>query len=325
MSSHTRKPYKLDYKSYLTWMREFAKWLLAHVGDADYPLHIVPSVAAFSALIDTFQAVLGPYDNLIQLAKAKNKLYKTAFENIYDKLKQIKWALPTIADDPDILALFNLAGELPDDRDDMFITAQNALNYWATVAADPLFAPMVADFSALQVLFDDFVAAREAYFNTDNERETKQNELLAAKEALDTTEREAFTWYRSRHTDGNDEWWTGTEWGTVSEGSGGAPATNPFPNPLTGLNAVVNELGHISVKADAQSGAVAYNFYAVETMPGQPIPEKPPEAEWKLISIPSIMDTKHQPGTVKTYWACGIDAGGVEGEFCAPVSVAIME
>ena len=35
MSMHTRKPYKLDYYSYLTWMREFVKWLTTHAGDAE--------------------------------------------------------------------------------------------------------------------------------------------------------------------------------------------------------------------------------------------------------------------------------------------------
>jgi len=99
---------------------------------------------------------------------------------------------------------------------------------------------------------------------------------------------------------------------------------NPFPNPLTGLNAVINELGHPSVKADMQSGAVAYNFFVVETLIGEPIGERPFEAEWKVISEPSIMDTQHTPGTVKTYWACGVDEFGVEGEFCDPVSVEIM-
>ena len=79
------------------------------------------------------------------------------------------------------------------------------------------------------------------------------------------------------------------------------------------------------MKADEQSGAVKYNFYVAETMIGEPIGERPPEAEWKLIGIPSIMDTNHTPWTVKTYWACGIDENGVEGEFCDPVSVEIIE
>ncbi|MCK5834049.1 hypothetical protein KAH81_10330, partial [bacterium] len=202
---HTRKPYKLDYNSYLTWMREFVKWLTARAGDADYPLHIIPSIAAFEDLIDQFEAIAGPYKNLITVANAKNKLYTATFESLSDKLVQIKLALVTVTDDPDILALFDLAGKLPKDRDDMYMTVQNCLNYWATVSGEAMFAPMIPDFDALQTLFDDFVAAREVYFNTDNERETKQNELLALKEQINEIERDCFQWYRSRHTDGKDE------------------------------------------------------------------------------------------------------------------------
>ena len=102
------------------------------------------------------------------------------------------------------------------------------------------------------------------------------------------------------------------------------PGENPWPNKLTGLNAEINILGHASVKADVQTGAASYNFYVAESMINDPIPDKPFEATWRKVSQPSIMDTKHTPGTIKTYWACGIDENGVEGEFCDPVSVKFI-
>ena len=36
MSMHTRKPYKLDYNSYLRWMREFVRWLVSQLGKPDH-------------------------------------------------------------------------------------------------------------------------------------------------------------------------------------------------------------------------------------------------------------------------------------------------
>lgn len=318
MSMHTRKPYKLDYQTYLTWMREFVKWLTAHSGDADFPSHIVPDVSAFEALIDAFEAILGPYLNLIDLAHARNKLYTTAFENVYDKLKQIKWALPTVADDPDVLALFSLAGELPDDRDELYMTTQNALNYWATVSGDPLFAPMVADFTTLQTLFDDFIAARESYFNTDNDREARQNELLAAKEAIDEIERECFQWYNSRHPKGDDEWWTGTEWGTTSGGAE-EPTGPVHPAAVANLTVGLNPFNHNILKWEYGEEALFDVFRAV-VHPGDSPPVRPAGAYVSGVASPTFTDTNHPVNGIYVYWVCAVK-DGVEGEFAEPVSI----
>ena len=171
MPQHTRKPASLSYDDYKGWIRlEVLKWLGEHSGDSDFPSHIVPSIAALTAKIDAYDAALTPYFGLIELANARNKLYSTSADNLAEKLQQIKYALPTIAPDPDILALFNLAGNIPTDRDKLQIVAENALTYWATVAADPLFAPVVGDFVTLQTLFDDFISARANYIDTDDQR-----------------------------------------------------------------------------------------------------------------------------------------------------------
>ena len=318
----TRDPGSLGYDDYKYWIRkEVLKFFVDHEGDSDFPSHLVPDIGDFETMIDAYDAAFNPYFNLIDLANAKNKLFSNAAEALSDKLQQIKYALPTIAPDPDILAQFNLASQIPNDRDLLMTVAENALSHWDDVSGEPMFAPIVGDFDALQTLYDDCVAKQDVYVDTEDQRQATQNAVLATREALHVVERQVFNWYRSRHPNGQDEWWTNSPWGKTSGGSQPEPGENPFPNPLTGLNAVFNELGHASVKADEQAGAVAYNFYVAKSYPGNPTPDRPFEATWKKVSQPSIMDTEHDPGMIKTYWACGVNEAGEEGKFCDPVSV----
>ncbi|RKZ30474.1 hypothetical protein DRQ36_05385, partial [bacterium] len=228
MAFHTRKPSLLGYDMYFTWLKEvLLPWLEEHSGDSNFPTHIVGDLSDLTVKITDYGSKIAPYKTLIQLAHDRNKLYTTAADKVYDKLKQIKMALLSVAEDPDILATFGLSGELPDDRHDLFTTAEFVLTHWATVSADPDFAPLVSDFDALQVLFDDFAAKRTNYYATDSDRATAQNELLAAREAVHEIERDVFGWYRSRWPDGKDEAWTDSPWGCTG---GGEEPSVPIPD-----------------------------------------------------------------------------------------------
>jgi len=219
---YTRDPGSLSYDDYKYWIRkEVLKFLTDHAGDSDYPSHIVPSVAAFETMIDAYDAAFNPYHELIDLANKTNKSYTGAADDLAKKLQQIKYAIPTIDPDPVVLAQFDLGQEIPNDRDLLLTVAVNALAHWATVSADPKFGPIVGDFDALQVLYDDCVAKQDIYVDTEDQRQATQNSVLATREALHVTERKVFNWYRSRHPNGQDEWWTATPWGRTSGGSGG--------------------------------------------------------------------------------------------------------
>ena len=231
-TKHTRDPGSLSYDDYLYWSRfELLKWLSEHIADADFPTHIVGDLSDLTAKIDAYETALTPYGNLIELTNGRNKLYSDAADNTTAKLQQIKTALPTIAPDPIILAEFNLAGPVPKDREKLYLVTKNALAHWADVSADPLFTPMVPDFTTLTALFADLTTTRDNYIDTDDQREATQNLVLSTREAIHVIERETFTWYRSRHPDGKEEWWTNTPWGRTGQGEEPSVPLPPWPGP----------------------------------------------------------------------------------------------
>jgi len=242
MPEKTRYPDRdLTVFDYITWLGGVIKWLDTQVGEADYP---APLADALQPLLDALHEIYNDYITLKQLSGTRGKVYTSLSDDVLDQLRLLKDALPTIISDPNVLAEFALAEPLPRDRDEIYHIAEVCVEHWGDVSGDPEFALMVGDFNTLVALFGDFVTAREHYYTTFNAAQQKQNEMLDARAACHEAERKVFTWYNARHRESEDEWWTGTWWGTTSGGEEpgetkwDAKPTGKIgiaPAPLTGL------------------------------------------------------------------------------------------
>ncbi|MCD6418395.1 hypothetical protein J7M00_06395 [bacterium] len=214
MPIKTRDPHSLGASDYLSWLKRVLEWLGDHSGDPDFPSHLT---GGFEDKITAFKNALTNYNKLKELSDwGKSDLFDRAFKVLFEKLRTIQIALPTVAPNPPVLAEFGLAEPIPNDKDDIYIVAQNALAHWADVSGEPQFAPLTSDFTELQNLLDDYVAKRDEYYDIFNQKQTAQNEMLQTREECNKQERSIFTWYRSRHRIPTDEWWTETPWGASS-------------------------------------------------------------------------------------------------------------
>ncbi|MCD6501673.1 hypothetical protein J7L01_03655, partial [bacterium] len=202
----------------------------------------------------------------------------------------------------------------------LLTVAENALSYWATVALEPLFAPVVGDFTALQTLYDDCIAARDVYVATEDQREATQNSVLATREALHVIERQVFNWYRSRYPDGQDERWTNTPWGCTG-GSSGEPeepeAPENWDDPPTGFTLKEGPPGFAQISAILGEGADGAALYVAEGPEGddaQPfMPPEPAEPQVPLAYLQPINE-----GVRTWIWICAVK-DGVRGNVAGPV------
>jgi len=227
MPKKSRRPFDFGYKDYLDWTKWLKNWLDEHSGDSDYPSHLI---AAYNAAVDAYEAALIDYDAKTEAQIGKSELYDIKAKAVYEKLLTIKIALPTVMDDPDVLAAFGLSLPLSRDREDIYVRVQVVLEHWDEVSGEPVYDPLEGDFDALIVLNTEFTSAHDVYYAAFDAMQQAQNTLVAAKEALHDSERKIFTWYRSRYTKGTEEFWTGTPWGAVG---GGEPSVEypVFPDP----------------------------------------------------------------------------------------------
>jgi len=218
MPKKSRRPYDFGYNDYLDWTKWLKTWLNDHSGDPDYPSHLI---AEYDAAVVAYEAALIDYKAKKEAPIGKSELYDAKSKAVYDKLLTIKIALPTVVEEPDVLSEFGLSSALSRDREDVYVLVQVVLGRWAVVSADPVYAPMVADFNELILLSGEFTSAHDDYYSAYDAMQQAQNALVAAKETLSQAERKIFTWYRSRYTKGTEEFWTGTPWGASGGGSGG--------------------------------------------------------------------------------------------------------
>ena len=215
MPIKTRDPKSLGNADYLSWLKRVLEWLGDHSGDADYPAHLTTGL---DAKIVAFENALTAYNSLKELSdEGKSDLFDAAFKVLYEQLRRIQIALPTVAPNPPVLAEFELSDPIPNDKDEIYLLAKNVLARWATVANEPQFAPVKPDFAILQTLYDDYVVKRDAFYDIFNQKQTAQNDVLTTRAACNEQERAIFTWYRSRHRIPTDEWWTETWWGKSSD------------------------------------------------------------------------------------------------------------
>jgi len=324
---YTRDPDSLSYDDYKYWIRkEVLKFCVDHEGDSDFPSHIVPDIGDFETMIDAYDAAFNPYHTLIDLANKKNKSFSDAAKAMTVKLQQIKYAIPTIDPDPVVLAEFDLGKEIPNDRDLLMTVAENALSHWGDVSGEPKFGPIVGDFDALQTLYDDCVAKQDAYVDTEDQRQATQNAVLATREALHVVERQVFNWYRSRHPNGQDEFWTNSPWGRTS-GGGTQPGPEPPENwdeAPTGFTVTKSIGNSIEIFCVIHPDADGVNIYHAEGPFGvDMVPARPGSPAWEAIeALPLMVDVAY---AVRHWiWVCAVK-DGVEGDFAGPLWIEFKE
>jgi len=228
----TRNPQWLYHSDYLTFGQGVKGWCASQVGEPDYPTHLVPD---FETKFDAFATAWARWDDLSQEQKGKNAIYTNTATAMAKHLQLLKDVFPTTIDDPPVLAEFGLDRPVPDDRDDVYTMAKTCVDQWNFVIGGgvPLdYAPLEPDFNVLLSLFAAFSTAKAEYLTTFNDAQQAQNAVLTTREACHDAERKIFNWYRARHKDPNDEWWTGTWWGTSSGEEPPAPVWPDWPGPV---------------------------------------------------------------------------------------------
>jgi hypothetical protein len=251
----TRNPQWLYHSDYLTFGQGVKGWCASQVGEPDYPAHLVPD---FEAKFDAFADAWAMWDDLNQEQGGKNDVYSNASKAIAKHLQLLKDVFPTTIDDPPVLAEFGLDRPVPRDRDDIYTMAKTCVDQWIEViggGVPPEYEPLAPDFDVLLSLFSAFETAKDEYLTTFNAAQQAQNDVLTTREACHEAERKIFNWYRARHKDANDEWWTGTWWGTASEQEPPAPELPVFPNPPLTFTLSLRPDGTIEVVWTGVAGA----------------------------------------------------------------------
>jgi len=124
---------------------------------------------------------------------------------------------------------------------------------------------------------------------------------------------------RARNADGYGDWSNVIEYEIE-----GAPPMGEWPAELTGLYAIhhdvpviFNEVGH-----DGQTGADSYRLKRVKVLIADPDPtnaDMPVDNFVEGLNEDPYADADILPGDKCAYWACGVDAADVEGEWTGPV------
>jgi len=130
---------------------------------------------------------------------------------------------------------------------------------------------------------------------------------------------------RARNADGYGEWSDIIEYEIAGE-----PPMGAYPNELTGLYANYSDFPSpiIIVGHDGQTGAESYRLKRLKVLIGDPDPtnaDMPVDNYITGLSPDPYADADIEPGCKCAYWACGVDAGDVEGEWTGPVIESYVE
>jgi len=124
---------------------------------------------------------------------------------------------------------------------------------------------------------------------------------------------------RARNADGYGEWSDVVEYEIE-----GAPPMSEWPAELTGLYANYSDFPSsiIIVGHDGQTGADSYRLKRVKVLITDPDPtnaDMPAENFVEGLNEDPFADSDIAPDDKCAYWACGVDAANVEGEWTGPV------
>jgi len=124
---------------------------------------------------------------------------------------------------------------------------------------------------------------------------------------------------RARNADGYGEWSAVIEYEIE-----GAPPMGEWPAELTGLYANYSDFPSpiIIVGHDGQAGADSFRLKRVKVSIADPDPtnaDMPEENYVEGLNEDPFADSDIDPDDKCAYWACGVDAADVEGEWTGPV------
>jgi len=124
---------------------------------------------------------------------------------------------------------------------------------------------------------------------------------------------------RARNADGYGEWSDVVEFEIEGE-----PPMGEWPNELTGLYANYSDFPSpiIIVGHDGQTGADTYRLKRIKVSIADPDPtnaDMPEENYVEGLNEDPFADSDIDPDDKCAYWACGVDAADVEGEWTGPV------
>lgn len=253
MAPKCRYPKDLGLHDFLTFVKDMVGWLLGEVGKPDYRASVVDG---FDLKVSALETAVVAYSTLQSHVPELHKILDDKAKLIQKALQSMKTLLPVFFPDPAIVGEFGLAVDINLDNDDLYVIGMACLTHWGEVSADPAFAEVVSDFAELQTVFDEFVAARGNWLSHDQALDEAQNTILAERATVEEHERNIFNYYRAKHPDAKDEWWTDSPWGRTGESGGGGGDKLPA---VTGFHLVFVD-PNLTLAWDEVEGADGYEL-----------------------------------------------------------------
>jgi len=294
MAGKTRYPDRLGHADYLTFFLTIINFKEREVAAGTWPAHLS---ADLNALHGSFESALKDYDKKRKYRiKEASPALDDATLPLYKRILSLKEALPTLFDgDETVLAEFGIAGDIPSDRDELFLVASNCVDHWnALCTPDPPveYEPAVPFFDDLLDKFPAFTDARLDYINALRDEEEAQDLVLATREACNHEERLIFHWYCALWLDPEDENWTHTPWGTSSGGSGGGD----WPKkPVGKMSIAPDPLDGILAGCEEYDGTKRFDLRIVGVKKNDPVPEMPLVDTYTDIEQPALLDADGFP------------------------------
>jgi len=294
MAGKTRYPDRLGHPDYLTFFLTIMNFKEHQIAAGTWPAHLN---ADLQILYDNLKDAITDYDQKrrFRIEKASPALDKATLP-LYKRILSLKEALPTLFDgDETVLAEFGIAGDIPSDRDELFIVATNCVDHWNEICTpDPpaVYAPVVPFFDDLLAKFPAFNAARLAYIDALRYEEEAQDLVLATREACNHIERLIFHWYSALWLDPEDENWTHTPWGTSSGGGGG---TGWNKKPVATMTIALDPLVGILAGCEEYTGTDRFDLRIAWVKKNEPAPSMPDTDTYTDIGQPALLDADGFP------------------------------
>ena len=280
-----------SHRPYLLWLQRVYAWLLTQVGESDYPAH---EVGDLPVLIDALETALNNWEALHGIATDRSKFYTDASDALRKQLQLLKQIIPTVVD-PHVMASFGLDKSLPDSRDELGGVAEICIMHWNEVIGGGVpveYQPLEPQFNALITLYGDFETMRTNYYDSYNIAQQAQDDVIAAREACHAKERDIFNWYNGFHPDSEAEWWTSTEWGTSSGGSGG---TGWPKKPVATMTKAQVPLKGILAGCEEYEGTTRFDLRIAWAKKNEPVPDMPENDWWTDVEQPVLLDSDGFP------------------------------
>ena len=211
---HTREPSRFNDSDYGEFCDVLEQFLSSPSSLPHRPEHLV---AQQQTLGQAYQNKLDEYRHSREDSGAATTTMDSAAEALADKMRWLKFALPTLTPGSDaILEPFGLDKDIPLAQAELKDYADVVWAHWQDVSNEPLFAPLKQKIdtvggaiTAFQSAIDTQIAAQDKMYRLQNEKDDARN-------AHNDLERDIFKWYRIYYKDPKDHYWEQTPWGIAT-------------------------------------------------------------------------------------------------------------